>query len=70
MSDTDDVMVEQFAHLLKPFHFLFPKQETARAAQCIVKAIETPANFLIGIPDLLGLDNVFFVLADWLVPTV
>ena len=63
-------MVEQFAHLLKPFHFLFPKQETVRAARRIVMVIEAPANFLIGIPDLLGLDNVFFVLADWLVPTV
>jgi len=37
---------------------------------CARSEAETPANFLIGIPDLLGLDNVFFVLADWLVPTV
>ena len=67
LSDTDDVMVEKLARLLKPFHFMFPKQETARTARRIVMAIEAPANFLIGIPDLLGLDNAFFALADWLV---
>jgi len=66
LSDTDDVMVEKLARLLKPFHFLFPKQKTARLARRILMAIEAPANFLIGIPDLLGLDNVFFALADWL----
>lgn len=66
LSDTDDVMVEKFARLLKPFHFLFPKRKSARLARRILMAIEAPANFLIGIPDLLGLDNVFFVLADWL----
>lgn len=66
LSDTDDVMVEKLARLLKPFHFMFPKQETAHTARRIVMAIEAPANFLIGIPDLLGLDNAFFALADWL----
>jgi N-acetyl-D-muramate 6-phosphate phosphatase len=66
LSDTDDYMVEKLARLLKPFHFLFPNQETALAARRIVMAVETPANFLIAIPDLLGLDNEFFALGDWL----
>lgn len=66
LSDTDDVMVEKLARLLKLINFLFPKQETTRTARRIVMEIEAPANFLIGIPDLLGLDNLFFSLADWL----
>jgi phosphoglycolate phosphatase-like HAD superfamily hydrolase len=66
LSDTDDGMVEKLARLLKPFHFMFSKHETRRTARRIVMAIEAPANFLIGIPDLLGLDNAFFALADWL----
>jgi len=66
LSDTDDVMVEKFAGLLKPFHFLFPKQNTASTARRLVMAIEAPANFLIGIPDLVGLDNAVFALSDWL----
>jgi HAD superfamily hydrolase (TIGR01509 family) len=66
LSDTDDVMVETLTRLLKPLHFMFSKQDTARLARRVIMAIEAPANFLIGIPDLLGLDNVFFTLADWL----
>jgi HAD superfamily hydrolase (TIGR01509 family) len=64
LSDTDDVMVEKLARLLNPFYFWFSKQETARAARRIIMAIEAPANILMGVPDLLGLDNVIFVLAD------
>ncbi|MFA5874846.1 MAG: hypothetical protein WC832_12885 [Anaerolineales bacterium] len=70
LSDTDDEMVEKFARLLKPFHFLSPKQETARLARRMVMAIEAPANFLLGIPDLLAQDNEFFALADWLARTI
>ncbi len=66
LSDTDDVMAEKLARLLNPFHFLFPKQETARLARRILMATEAPGNFLLGIPDLLGLDSVIFALADWL----
>ena len=66
LSDTDDVMVEKLAHLLKPFHFLFPKQETARLSRRIVMAIEAPANFLISIPDTLGLDEPLAWLIDFI----
>ena len=66
LSDTDNVLVEKLAHLLKLFHFLFPKKKTGRLARRIVMAIEAPANFLIGIPDLLGFDSLFFALVDFL----
>jgi HAD superfamily hydrolase (TIGR01662 family) len=66
LSDTDDVMVEKLARLLKPFHFLFPHRQLARISRRIVMAAEAPANSLISIPDLLGLDKGFFSLADWL----
>jgi len=66
LSDTDDMMVERLTRLLKPFHFLFPKQETARLARRIVMAIEAPANFLIGVPDVLGLDEPLSWLIDFI----
>ena len=66
LSDTDDVLQERMARLLKPFGFLFPKQGAGRAARRLVMAGEAPANFLIGIPDLLGLDDELFTLFDWL----
>lgn len=66
LSDTDDVLLEKIARLIKPFHFLFPKKEVAQVARRIVMASEAPANFLIGLPDLLGLDAGLFALFDWL----
>ena len=42
LSDSDDVMVARFSRLLKPFHFLYSKQQTDRLARRIVMAIEAP----------------------------
>jgi len=66
LSDTDDVLLEKIARLIKPFHFLFPKKEIAHVARRLVMFSEAPANFLIGIPDLLGLDDEMFALLDWM----
>jgi len=65
LSDTDDVLVEKLTRFLKPIRFLFPKNQPGRIARRFVMAVEAPANFLIGIPDLLGLDNLLFSLTDW-----
>ena len=67
LSDTDDVMVEQLSGLLKPFHFLFPGKDLTRVARSIVMEVETPANFLFGIPDLVGLDDEISALKDWVI---
>jgi HAD superfamily hydrolase (TIGR01549 family) len=67
LSDTDDVMVAQLAELLFPFHFLFPGKDIIHLARGIVMETEAPANFLIGIPDLIGLDKEIFALKDWIV---
>jgi N-acetyl-D-muramate 6-phosphate phosphatase len=66
LSDTDDIMLEKIARIIRPFHFLFPKKDVARVARRIVMASEAPVNFLIGIPDLLGMDDEIFAFADWL----
>ena len=67
LSDTDDVMVAQLAKLLYPFGFLFPGRDLIRVARTIVMEVEAPANLLIGLPDLIGLDKEIFALKDWLV---
>ncbi len=66
LSDTDDVLMRRLARLLRPFHFLFPQKELLHVARRLVMASEAPANFLIGVPDKLGLDDEIFALADWL----
>ena len=65
LSDTDDVMVAQLAGLLQPFGFLFPGRNLVRVARSIVMEIESPANFIYGLPDLVGLDAEVFALKDW-----
>ena len=67
LSDTDDVMVAQLTELLKPFHVLFPGRDLTRVARGIVMEAEAPANFVYGIPDLIGLDDEIFALKDWIV---
>jgi HAD superfamily hydrolase (TIGR01549 family) len=67
LSDTDDVMVAQLSELLEPFHFLFFGKDLNRIARGIVMEAEAPANFLMGIPDLIGLDDEIFALKDWFV---
>ena len=57
LSDTDDLMVAQLARFLHPFSFLFPKRDLLQTARRMVMTSEAPANFLIGIPDILGLDE-------------
>ena len=67
LSDTDDVMVAQLTELLKPFHNLFPGRDLTRVARGIVMEAEAPANFIYGLPDLIGLDGEIFALRDWIV---
>jgi HAD superfamily hydrolase (TIGR01549 family) len=66
LSDTDDVMVAQLAKLLYPFNFLFPGKDLIRVARGIVMEVEAPANLLISLPDLIGLDDEIFALKDWI----
>lgn len=66
LSDTDDVLVEKAARLFRPLRFLFPGQDHHHAARRFVMALEAPANFLIGVPDLLHLDDEIVALADWI----
>jgi len=62
LSDTDDIYVERVALYLPRFLFHDPK----RAARRFVMWVETPGNFLIGVPDILGLDYEMLRLWEWL----
>ena len=57
LSDTDDHLVARFSRGLGPFRrFLFGRSP-AQVARRIVLGIESPGNFLLGIPDRLGMDD-------------
>lgn len=61
LSDTDDL----FAQRAEPFFRLIPGLDSARAARRFVMWAEAPGNFVIGIPDILGLDGPLNSLAEW-----
>jgi HAD superfamily hydrolase (TIGR01509 family) len=66
LSDTDDVIVERLAGLLRSLRLLFRRRDPVQLARRLVMASEAPANLIIGLPDLLGLDDELIALADWL----
>lgn len=65
LSDTDDLLLERIARLIRPFHFLFPRRPVEQLARRLVMASEAPGNFLIGLPDRIGLDDELTALAEW-----
>ncbi len=69
LSNTDDQMVASLARRLRPFQFLFPGRDPLHISRRIIMSLEAPANFLIGLPDRIGLDGPIFALADWVART-
>ena len=57
LSDTDDVYTKKVARYLPRFLFHNPE----RAARKFVMWIESPGNALIGLPDIVGLDDEFLL---------
>jgi HAD superfamily hydrolase (TIGR01549 family) len=66
LSDTDDMFVQKLERILHPVRFLFRNQDARQAARRFVMGAETPANFLMGIPDTLGLDDEIARAMEWL----
>jgi N-acetyl-D-muramate 6-phosphate phosphatase len=62
LSDTDDVYVQKVARYLPPALFRNPE----RAARRFVMWVEAPGNALIGLPDIVGLDDEMLSLWEWL----
>lgn len=57
LSDTDDQMVAQVVKILRPLSFLLHIRSLPLVARRIVMTLESPAHLLMGIPDILGLDE-------------
>jgi phosphoglycolate phosphatase-like HAD superfamily hydrolase len=66
LSDTDDLYVGKFERLLRPVRLLLPHHDPQRLARRLVMGAEAPGNFLIGIPDALGVDDEIAALMEWL----
>jgi HAD superfamily hydrolase (TIGR01549 family) len=64
LSDTDDAMVARFTRGLLPFRRLLGSRAVEDLARRIVMGIETPGNFIMGIPDRFGLDEPLYRLSE------
>jgi phosphoglycolate phosphatase-like HAD superfamily hydrolase len=62
LSDTDDMYVNKVARYLPRFLFHDPQ----RAARRFVMWVESPGNALLGLPDIIGLDDELLGLWEWL----
>jgi len=61
LSDTDDLAVQKFERLLRPF-----SRNPRAAARRFVMWVESPANAALGLADKIGFDDEFIALADFL----
>jgi HAD superfamily hydrolase (TIGR01549 family) len=57
LSDTDDQFKRKIERLLNPIKIFLPNQDPGPIARKLVMLSESPGNFLMGIPDRLGIDN-------------
>lgn len=62
LSDTDDLYVRKIRRFFPRFIFRDPQ----RAARKFIMWIESPGNTLIGLPDIIGLDDELLSLWEWL----
>jgi phosphoglycolate phosphatase len=66
LRDTDDHYVDKVAKLLSPFWRMLSGQSSYSAARKLVMMTESPATFLFGVPDRLGIDHVIVRLIEGL----
>ncbi len=66
LSDTDDLFVRMAERILRPVHYLLPHQDLHLLARRLVMWSEAPGNFLIGFPDILGVDDEIDAVMEWI----
>lgn len=57
LNDTDDQFVDRIARIIQPIAFLLPGRDPRNTARKLVMDLETPANFILGFLDRIGVDD-------------
>jgi HAD superfamily hydrolase (TIGR01549 family) len=65
LSDTDDLFKQKIERLLTPVKIFLPNQDPGPIARKLVMFSESPGNFLMGIPDKLGIDDELAAIGDF-----
>lgn len=64
LADTDDAYIQKAARLIRPFRFVFPQRDPTRFLRWGLMQAETPLNWLMTVPDQLGVDHSVAALTD------
>jgi N-acetyl-D-muramate 6-phosphate phosphatase len=64
LADTDDTYIAHVARLITPIHFAFPGRDPTKFLRWGLMKSETPLNWLMGVPDQLGLDHSLASITD------
>lgn len=64
LADTDDAYIAAAGKMIRPFHFIFPDRDPTRFLRWGLMKTETPLNWLLTLPDQLGLDTQMMALTD------
>jgi HAD superfamily hydrolase (TIGR01509 family) len=64
--ETDDAMVRKWAHSLEQIPLLNRLYDSTKLARRLIMALHRPANGLLTLLDVLGLDARFFAASEWL----
>ncbi|MEK6222294.1 MAG: HAD family hydrolase [Chloroflexota bacterium] len=57
LRETDDYYVNRVQKLIRPFQAIIPGRDTRKFARWLIMRGERPANYIITIPDMLGIDD-------------
>lgn len=66
LADTDDAYIARVAQLMSPLHFAFPERNPTRFLRWGLMKTETPLNWLMTVPDQLGIDRALASFTDGL----
>lgn len=66
LSDSDDSMVERLARRIEPFRWLMFGREPKQISRRIMMTIESPGNFIMSLPDRIGMDEALARVVDTL----
>ncbi len=65
LAETDDTLVRKWAHGLERIPLLSKLYDSRRLARQIIMRLHRPANALLTLLDVLGLDVRFFAISEW-----
>jgi len=65
LRDTDDQFVSRIAQFLNPFRFMLPNRDPFQVSRRLVMKLESPATYLYGLPDKIGIDHYLVLLGEY-----